>query len=184
MHTESQNLPIKGSLLLASPLLNDGIFDRSVILLTEYNPSKGTTGFILNRQTGETIGDVAQDESLPHELHALPVHLGGPVEPQKLLFAAFSSRNGKFLYRAIISIDEAVTLMKKSGTIVRAFAGRSEWSAGQLEDEMTEFMWIRTQADPTLLDFEHNERLWKGILRQISPYHVVLAEASKKPFLN
>lgn len=185
MHSQHQEPPIRaGSLLLASPVLCDGIFERSVVLLTSYQPGRGASGFILNKKTKYAIGDVSDDNALPPELQSLPVYMGGPVDQDTLLFAAFSSVNGKLKFDSPLSAEQVNLLIEQPGTAIRAFAGYSSWYENQLEDEMNEFMWLRTTATPAILDIDENKCLWKETLRGISAYHAILAEAPQKPFLN
>jgi putative transcriptional regulator len=50
----------KGKLLIAAPaILTDKSFNRSVILLTEHN-NEGSVGFILNKPTHYTVGDLVK----------------------------------------------------------------------------------------------------------------------------
>lgn len=184
MSGKPQNFPIKGSLLLASPLLDGGMFDRSVVLMTKYGLKTGARGLILNKMTSETLGGISESHSVPQELRSLPIYLGGPVNPEALVFTSLSRENGQFVYTTPITVTEAVTLTRTPGCMVRAFAGHAEWFPGQLEREMDEFTWVHRDTHASILDFEPDERLWKGMLRQLSPYHAVLAEASRKPFLN
>ncbi|MCB0819610.1 MAG: YqgE/AlgH family protein, partial [Bacteroidetes bacterium] len=76
-----QPLPVKGSILLSEPFLNDSYFKRSVILLAESN-EKGSMGFILNKPVGYNINELVND--FP-EFDA-PVYFGGPVESNSLYF--------------------------------------------------------------------------------------------------
>lgn len=180
----SNQFPIKDSLLIASPLLDDGIFDHSIILITQYNPEKGAIGFILNHPAGQTLGEVSKKGTIPKELEKIPIYRGGPVEPDALTFIEFSRKSGKLSYKPQISIEQAAESTSQPGTIVQAFAGFSQWVENQLERELEQFAWIRAKASPKLLDFSQDLSMWKDLLRQISPYHAILAEAPKKPYLN
>src|SRR5690606_19400213 len=71
----------KGKLLLSDPsLLQDMVFGRSVILITEYN-SDGATGFIINKSINYAVSDLVPDVEIP-----FPVYNGGPVEQDNLYF--------------------------------------------------------------------------------------------------
>ena len=45
---ENKMAPATGRILLAEPFLNDGYFNRAVILLAEHD-EKGSIGFMLNK---------------------------------------------------------------------------------------------------------------------------------------
>ena len=174
---------LHGQLLLADPSLRDGIFDRSVILLAEHN-AEGAFGLILNHPTDHVVGDLLHGgEFAP--LRQIPVHVGGPVARDQLAFSGFWWNAEKGLqWELRLSAAAAVALSHKPGTIVRAFIGYSGWSGGQLEGELKRNTWITASPDPQLLGASHDRTLWSGILRGLSPYHGLLAEAPEDPFLN
>ena len=68
-----------GKVLIAEPLLNDPNFARAVILLCEHS-DEGSVGFILNRSTELTLGDLLPDLYTP----LLPIYQGGPVQMDTL----------------------------------------------------------------------------------------------------
>jgi putative transcriptional regulator len=71
-----------------------------------------------------------------------------------------------------------------AGTLVRAFIGYSGWASGQLENELRQNAWIATRPLPDLLGHDHDRTLWQDLLRPLSPFHRLLAEAPDDPFLN
>ncbi|MEI6654931.1 MAG: YqgE/AlgH family protein [Verrucomicrobiota bacterium] len=177
-------IQLQGYLLLADPSLRDGIFDHSVILLADHSPTEGAFGLILNHPTGRMVGDFVTDKDLG-QLRRIPVHEGGPVGREHLTFSVFwwSKKNG-LRWAIRISAEDAVKHAHRPGRIVRAFVGHSGWSPGQLEGELRRSSWITTRPAPELLGVEHDRSLWYGILRHLSPFHRVLAEAPAKPLLN
>ncbi len=175
---------LQGYLLLADPSLRDGIFDHSVILLADHSPTQGAFGLILNHPTGRMVGDFVTDKDLG-QLRRIPVHEGGPVGREHLTFSAFWWNKKSGLRWAIrISAEDAVKHAHRPGRIVRAFVGHSGWSPGQLEGELRRSSWITTRPAPELLGADHDRSLWYGILRHLSPFHRILAEAPPKPLLN
>lgn len=167
---------LHGRLLLADPSLRDGIFNKSVILIGDHSPEEGAFGLILNHPSGTTVGDVLPSEEFS-ALANLPVHLGGPVSRNKLTFAAFQEKNGKLDFSLRIPVDEALERTNQPGTLVRAFAGYSGWSKDQLEDELERESWTLTDTSANLLNLSHDITLWKTLMRQLSPYHRILADA-------
>ncbi len=182
----SQNLPsqLQGQLLLAHPSLRDGVFDRSVILLTDHRADEGSYGLILNHPTGKTVGDFLQDDDFA-PLRQLPVHTGGPVALDQLTFSSFWWSQKLGLRWAVrISAEQAVAHTHRPGRIVRAFVGYSGWTSGQLENELRGNSWTVARPQPDLLGRVHDRGLWAELLRQISPLHRILAEAPDDPTLN
>lgn len=183
---QKQESPIRltGQLLLADPSLRDGIFNRSVVLLGDHSADDGAFGLILNRPSGGNVGDYLTDEEFA-PLSRVAVHLGGPVSPQQLIFAAlWWSADSKLRFATRISTEDAVDHIKNPGTLVRAFVGYSGWSEGQLEGELRQKSWITAAPNSDLLSQSHDDSLWASTLRSISPYHKVIAESPEDPLLN
>ena len=178
-------IALQGQLLLADPTLRDGIFHHSVVLLAEHSAKDGAFGLVLNHPTGHVVGDLLTDEAFS-PLRKVAVHQGGPVSREHLTFSAFWwNQEKKQLRWAIrISAEDAIAHSHRPGTLVRAFIGFSGWTPGQLENELRRNSWIPARPDGTLLGQQHDSDLWADILRHLSPYHRILAEAPTDPFLN
>ena len=191
MHDSSDSpIHLEGQLLIADPSLRDGIFNKSVILLAEHTIDDGAYGLILNNPTGQIVGDLLSSDDF-QILSNIPVHLGGPVGQEHLTFAAFwtdhtaekgDERVLKFATR--ISAQDAIKRTQQPGTLVRAFAGYSGWTAGQLENEIRSNSWIPALPEANLLAIDHEKNLWAEMLRKISPYHKILAEAPDDLYMN
>src|SRR5487761_1131121 len=78
---------LTGRLLLATPLLGDPNFRRTVVLIVEDEPEQGTLGVVLNRPTQVPVGQVLEPWT---ELATNPsvVFRGGPVSPNSALALA------------------------------------------------------------------------------------------------
>lgn len=175
---------LKGHLLLADPSLRDGIFDRSVILVTEHAATDGAGGFILNHPTGRTVGDFLKSSEFA-PLRNLPVHAGGPVAGDQLTFSSFwwSPKHG-LRWSLRLPVAEAVDETHRPGRVVRAFVGYSGWSPGQLEGELRRQSWLTTEPASGLLCQQHDHGLWTSLLQHMSPYHAILSLTPRDPFLN
>lgn len=175
---------LEGQLLLADPSLHDGIFNKSVIFLTEHTSEDGAYGLILNNPTDQTVGDLLPKEEFS-ELKNIRVYIGGPIGQEHLTFASFSTpQNQPPQLTTRISVQDAIKRSQQPGTLVRAFAGYSGWESGQLESELRRNSWITTLPNSELLNSEHEKKLWAQLLRKISPYHQILAEAPDDIFTN
>ena len=174
VNTQPDLPELRKKLLLADPSLRDSTFHKSVVFLADYTPEEGAFGLILNHPSGRTVGDLISDPDFL-ELWQLPVHLGGPVARDQLTFAAFHEHDGGLHSETRISIDEAKAYLDQPNTLVKAFAGYSGWSEGQLEEEVAQDAWIITDPKLKLLDFPHDTSLWKTVMSEISPYHRILA---------
>lgn len=171
-------------LLIASPAIGQGIFYRSVVMLANHSPAAGAMGVILNRPTGRTIYEVfPSPDFLP--IREVAVCHGGPVETQGITFGVISQVRQQV--RINLNVSDVAPLAKhlrKPPTIVRAFAGHSGWAPGQLEAELRSGSWIVAKPGTELLTIPHDQHLWSNMLRQLSPYHRILAEAPADPLVN
>jgi putative transcriptional regulator len=78
-----------GRLLVATPLLGDPNFRRTVILIVEDDPDEGTLGVVLNRPTEVPLGQVL--EAWTGLVTGPPVVFrGGPVSPNSALALAMA----------------------------------------------------------------------------------------------
>lgn len=175
---------LKGRLLLADPSLRDGVFDQSVILITHHTAEEGAHGVILNQPSDRKLGDLLKTPEF-EPLRALRVFQGGPVAQGQLTLAAFSWQPSRGLrYQISLPLDKAIAKSRRSGTLVRAFAGYSGWAAGQLESELERNSWHVVKPEEDLLGIDHARPLWSELMGRISPYHRILAATPANPWFN
>ena len=170
---------LKGQLLLDSGLLRGSFFHRSVVLICQHDP-EGAFGIILNRPSGNKVGDSLVAD-LPEVLKEQPLFLGGPVQPSALSFL----HSDDFLPDANVmpnlnlghSLEELVDLGESFSTTkrVKLFAGYAGWSPGQLEDEMKREAWLTHPASLEIV-FKDPEKLWQKILLKKGWQHRLLAD--------
>ncbi len=175
---------LEGKILFAAPALDGSVFKRSVILVAKHSKEDGAFGLVLNQPSDQVVGDlIPSDEFAP--LAKIPVHIGGPVSPGHLSFTAlWLNDEGKLQYAAQTSAKNAIRRDRQPGTLVRAFVGYTGWSAGQLEDELKKDSWVLADVPESLLGTAHDESMWAANLRQMGPFHRVLAEFPERPELN
>jgi len=180
-----QTIPkqLSGQILLADPSLRNEIFHKTVILLADHSAEEGAFGLILNRPTGQTVGELLTG-GLFTNLADIAVHNGGPVGTDQLTFGAFWVRNDKLGFAMRISAEEAEAYSNQPNTLVRAFAGYSGWGKNQLEDELKEEAWTVVSPTQSILSNPHDITLWKQTMSDISPYHRILAGAPDEILAN
>ena len=161
---------LKGQLLLDSGQLQGSFFQRTVVLICQHD-AEGAFGLVLNRTTGNKVGEVLVAD-LPDQLKESPLYLGGPVQPTALSFlhsdAFIPDANvlpnlslGHSL-DALVEIGETFSGAKK----VKMFAGYAGWSPGQLEDEMKRKAWLTHPASLELVFEMPPARLWQTVLER------------------
>jgi putative transcriptional regulator len=171
---------LKGQLLLDSGDLRGSFFQHTVVLICQHD-AEGAFGLVLNRSTGNTVGDMIVAD-LPEALKACPLYLGGPVQPSALSFLHSDAfiPDGNVLPNVslgheldnLIQIGESLTPTHK----IRLFAGYAGWSAGQLEDELKRKAWLIHPASVELVFDTPPEELWQKILRQKGWRYKLLAQ--------
>lgn len=179
---------LKGQLLLDSGQLRGSFFQRSVVLICQHD-AEGAFGLVLNRETGNSVGDAIVTE-LPDTLKACPLYLGGPVQPTALTFL----HSDTFLPDANVmpnlsmnhSLDRLIELGSEFSATrkLKMFAGYSGWSPGQLEDEIKRDAWLLHPASLELIFETPTDQLWKAILGLKGWRHRILAQMPEDPSLN
>ena len=150
--------------LIAMPQLDDPQFHRSVIYICEHNQD-GAMGLIVNVPIDLSIGDMLKEiEISPSDTLTCPINLdkavlnGGPLADDR----GFILHPPHKLYNSTLKVNEDVFLTSSKdilsdlGTdlgpqkflVTLGYAG---WSAGQLEQELGDNMWLTIPADANLL---------------------------------
>jgi putative transcriptional regulator len=163
-------LSTKGRLLVATPVLTEGVFDRSVVLMLEHD-DEGALGVVLNKPS-ET--DVAGPLPGWARLAADPtvVFVGGPVTPEAAVCLARVRGKGAEGWTPLVDGVGSLDLSGDADAIgpdieeLRVFSGYSGWSGGQLEGEIGAGAWFVVDAmDDDILSSEP-ESLWPRVLRR------------------
>lgn len=179
--------PAVGRLLIAEPFLSDPNFARSVILLCEHG-EEGTIGFILNRSTELTLGDLLPGLSTPE----LSIYQGGPVQMDTLhmIHKKPADLGGNEIFPGIYwggsyeALQDLVTAEEQDADTLKLFVGYSGWSVGQLEKEMEEGSWIVADLRPQILFETSPENVWKEAIKTLGSEYAYLANMPLNPQLN
>lgn len=159
-----------GRLLVATPLIADPSFERTVVLLLAHGPD-GAFGVVLNRPSDTPIHEVAPAWS---GCAAAPgvVFLGGPVGRDTLVGLGRSPLVGAGTGSRIVGDCAAVDLdaPPEPGAPrwedVRIFAGSAGWAPRQLEDELAEGAWWVVDADAADVVTSNPSDQWPTVLRR------------------
>jgi putative transcriptional regulator len=157
---------LKGKLLVASPLLQDPNFHRTVVFLFEHG-EEGAIGTVLNRPTGESASEHLTGWS---RLICQPdvVFIGGPVRNEIAIgVAEFEDQEADgALFAGIGFIDLSEPPEPGSAPLrVRVFSGYSGWDSGQLEVELAVDSWFVVEATADDV-FGDPDDLWSRVLKR------------------
>lgn len=170
---------LTGRLLVATPELGEGPFERSVVLVLDHDEN-GALGVVINRPTPVDVsevlpawqpltsepgvlfqgGPVALDSALG--LALLPA--GAPAEEEPLGWRRVVGRLG------LVDLDTPPEVLAAELSRLRIFAGYAGWAGGQLEDELSEGAWFVVPAvgDGAFADAftSDPDTLWRAVLRR------------------
>ncbi|MEY9215456.1 YqgE/AlgH family protein [Thermobifida halotolerans] len=191
-------LSLTGALLVATPLLEDPNFYRSVVFVIDDDPAEGTLGVVINRPSELEVGDVLADWGR-HATRPAVMFAGGPVGEDTGLALAVPDDGQKPLgWRSLDAMDTGVW-PNGLGTVdldappeivaaalrrLRVFAGYAGWSAGQLRTEIDEGAWyvLPATADDVFCADPHG--LWSRVLRRQGGELALVSTFPDDPTLN
>lgn len=181
---ESTESSLKGRIILADPSLREPTFRQSVLLVTEHSQDQGALGYIINRPLGKNVSDLLFEPEFG-ELADIPVYVGGPVSTEHLTFGSlgWSESENELQYSTHLSAPQALAYQAE-GFSIRAFVGYAGWSEGQLESELEQNTWITRRPEKRLLETESLDTLWNRLLRELSPWHAIVADEPEDLSLN
>jgi putative transcriptional regulator len=179
---------LDGRLLVATPLLGDPNFERTVVLLLAHG-GEGTVGLVLNRPSTTDVAD-----PLPRwaALAAPPpvVFVGGPVAQRAAIcLAAAGPPDAPEGWRALAgtvgTLDLGGDPAQAEGVVgLRIFVGHAGWGGGQLEAEIAEGSWFVVDADPGDALTPEPAELWTEVLRRQPPALARFAHFPADPTMN
>ena len=178
----------QGQILVARPMLNDGGFKRTVILLAEHN-EQGSLGFILNKPMHLTLKDVVPNlEDLK-----LPVYYGGPVAQNQLFYihtagkkitGSIHIQNNYYWSGSFTEITEGLKNHTIQASQIRFFIGYAGWGEGQLKEETDEKAWGVLDSFTSELINKNPDDLWPEHVARLGGNYKVFADLPQEPSLN
>ncbi len=147
-------------LLLAMPGVVSGSLADSVIYVCEHN-DQGALGLVINRATDLGLRDLLDRLNVPIAEHVAlqdrVVMFGGPVQTDR----GFVLHDSKVQYSSSLAVG-ALSLTTSRDVLedlaqgkgpenVLVTLGYAGWSAGQLEQEMSQNAWLNVKANEEIL---------------------------------
>ncbi len=168
-------IPTPGSLLVATPALEDPNFHHTVLVMVAFSSSDGALALVLNRPNEVPVdvilpgwGDLASEPS--------SLFVGGPVGRDSLIGLAeqgagtvlpddgFSAvADGRL---GTLDLHRQPYEMAPRVTRLRIFTGHSGWAPGQLEGELAAGGWLVLPRDDDDVFTADPDGLWKRVLRR------------------
>lgn len=157
-----------GRILISVPFFNDPFFSRTVILLTDFD-TDSTAGLILNKKSEYSVQKIVSEIRTED-----PIYVGGPLMTSGV-FGIHNHQNTqqsvKLLPGVYLGYDDIFLDIIENQTIqdlqYKFFVGYSGWSPGQLENEISNEMWVVGNANPELIFNTSAEKIWSTAVIQL-----------------
>ncbi|KAA5805353.1 YqgE/AlgH family protein [Alkalicaulis satelles] len=177
-----------GRLLIASPLIGDPRFDRSVVFMCAHG-EESAMGLIINRpMTGLGLRDLLEQLDVADAANAPdnPVHDGGPVDRDRgFVLHTLDVTCGPATLpvgpgMGLTATREILDALASGAPPQRALMllGYAGWDAGQLEDEIAANAWLVCEADEHLVFDLDDDLKWAHALRTLGVTPEYLTGAS------
>jgi putative transcriptional regulator len=186
---------LAGQLLIALPGMSDSRFSRSVIYLHTHSRN-GAMGFIINRELSMKFEELmvrlgvkteAQAQSAletNRSMRATRVRYGGPVEEERGFVLHSPEYHARAdAHGATVSVSSSMETLHAiargdgpgKSVLILGYAG---WSAGQLESEIGDNVWLNGPADANLVFSTPVEDIYDRALLKIGVRPEQLSGAS------
>lgn len=179
----------KGTLLIASPDLDQGVCSRSVILLCEHT-KEATFGVILNKpldvELSEEFGFFFDKSNMVN----VNFCMGGPLQgSQMIMLHSESSCENTSEICPEVFLGGDINLFQnvdneQFSSVINVYFGFVSWKSGQLEQEFFDGLWFITKAKKEHVFFDSDEDLWKAVLREMGGKYASISAVPKDLSLN
>jgi putative transcriptional regulator len=179
----------KGSLLLASPDIDAGIYFRGVLLVCEHGPN-GSFALMINKHlNAELPEDILNTKELVNQ--NIQIRIGGPIQPNQMMLLHSSDRvpdqtlkicDEVYLGGDLHFLQESVA--DSHGPKVRLCFGYAGWGPGQLEKEFLSGIWFLHLGNASHIFHPQPEKLWQQALREMGGKYATLAMMPEDPSVN
>jgi putative transcriptional regulator len=161
---------LTGQLLVATEAMGDPRFQNTVLVMVRHN-AEGAMALVINRPFGEqplaklldAIGEKGDGVT-----GTVPIHYGGPVEPEKgfVLHSSDYRKPGTLDITGEVSVTVTQEIFRDiaartgPGKFLIAF-GYAGWGAGQLESEIAHGAWYTAPLDLKLVFDADRDKVWE-----------------------
>ena len=181
---------LAGRLLVATALIDEVTFRRSVVLMLEQN-ADGAMGLVLNQPLDVDVRAVLPAWQ-PHVTAPGRLFRGGPVGTDTALGVVAVPGDGPepegvrrlFASIGLVDLDTPPQAVMGGLAGLRIYAGYAGWAAGQLEQEIDEDAWLDAVCLATDVFTPDPDGLWSEVLDRQGGEYRLLARMPDDPSLN
>ena len=167
---------LQGSLLIATPSIGDGRFERTVLLVCVHDDQQAMA-LVLNRPAaGLKVPALLRRLGFDGDAPNAPVLIGGPVERERGYvlhsddYTASHSTLDVAPGLALTDTREVLDALGDPGRRPRRFLlalGYAGWGAGQLENEIRQGAWLTCEPDESLVFGRDFDGRWGAAMGKI-----------------
>jgi putative transcriptional regulator len=159
-------------LLVAKRQLDDDPLWNSTILLAKPVEGGGYVGFIVNKPTTMSLGELFPEHA-PSKKVADPLFLGGTVDINRVF--ALVERHASAKDSAILVAPDLFLaydsnavdrIIESESDHARFFLGLVVWRPGQLDDEIERGLWYVQKPEVALVLRRKTDDLWEELVRR------------------
>jgi putative transcriptional regulator len=153
----NENSWLVGQMLAATPLIQEGVFAHSLILVCEHFKD-GAMGLVINKEVRNINKfDVLSKMGMkidPEDAAEIRMCVGGPLDPSR----GFLIHSDDYKMEGTVNYGNGICVTSEKQVLLDYFAGKgpkklimalgySGWIAGQLEDELRDNAWLTLPAN-------------------------------------
>lgn len=158
--TTADPLNLTHHFLIAMPSMADPHFAHTLTYICDHNKD-GALGIVVNKPIDMTLSSLFEQIDVPLDdaaLRSTPVHFGGPVQVDR----GFVLHRPLGNWQSTLAISDDLGLTTSKDVLeavgrgdgprdVLVSLGYAGWTAGQLEQELSQNAWLTVEADADLL---------------------------------
>jgi len=171
----------RGTFLIASPEINEGLFFRSVVLLCDHSPV-GSFGIVVNKPVDVDIpDDIMNLEELSGA--KIDIRAGGPNQQSQIMLLHSVDQPSDSNLNVCPGVNlggdleclQEMDETKKTDLSLLLCLGYSGWGAGLLEREFLSGAWFVHPASSSHVFETPSHLLWQTILREMGGKYKTLS---------
>lgn len=168
---------LTGAMLAATPLIQEGVFAHSLVLICEHF-KEGAMGLVINKEMRNidkfNVLTKMGIKLSPEDAAEMRIFIGGPLDTSR----GFLLHSDDYKMAGTVNYGSGICVTSEKQVLDDYFAGKgpkklmlvlgySGWIAGQVEAEIRDNAWLTLPANGRLLFDEDNDSKWqKACLEQ------------------
>lgn len=170
---------LSGTLLVATPVLQESVFSQAVIYICHHSPEKGAMGVVINKKLERpNFTEFLKHldiEPTPKE-RSISIHSGGPVEKERGLVLHSTDWQGEDSVKlsSHVAVTASIDILKSLASgegprdVILAM-GYAGWGGGQLEKEILYGdSWVIAPATEELIFGKEDAVKWHQVMNSVN----------------